>query len=341
MVARPDVAPGPHPDVAVEQAGVFTRSQARAAGWSDDVQRRLIREGVWVAVAGSVMRERTLEVGPWQRAFSVALSGGVVVSHCTAAQLWGLAAPDHLHGTSWSVVRARDVTLHRSRLDPGEVERVGGLAVTSPVRTLSDMLRHLPLDHAVAVVTGAFQAGTLRAADLEAAARTARGRWGVDRVRETADSCSREPHSVLEWRFHRVVDRAGADWQFNVDIHDGDGRLIGRVDALHPTSGTVVELDGRAYHGDDRFQPDRTRDQRLAAEGYVVLRLTWQDVTQRELEMIELIRRTIAARGGPPTPGPRLASGPLAGSAVRVGSAGSKRQRSERNSGEGVTGWSA
>ena len=80
------------PDRAFTQDGVFTRAQARAEGWSDSRQRRLLRDGLWVSVAGSVFRHRDVEEGPWQRARAVALSGRVP-SHSTAAAIWGYAIP--------------------------------------------------------------------------------------------------------------------------------------------------------------------------------------------------------------------------------------------------------
>ena len=101
---------------------------------------------------------------------------------------------------------------------------------------------------------------------------------------------------MLEWRFHRLCDALGPGWRFNVDIHDEHG-FVGRVDALHEATGTIVELDSRRFHGEDRFQTDRTRDQRLAALGFVVIRLTWDDVERRPMEIVERIRRTVAVRG--------------------------------------------
>jgi very-short-patch-repair endonuclease len=82
---------------------------------------------------------------------------------------------------------------------------------------------------------------------------------------------------------------------FNVDISDGRG-LIGPVDAFLEESGIVVELDGKRFHGPERFQLDRTRDQRLVALGYVVLRFTWDDLELRPDEVRAIIRRTIAER---------------------------------------------
>jgi len=87
----------------------------------------------------------------------------------------------------------------------------------------------------------------------------------------------------------------GPGWRFNTEVHDAEGK-IGDVDALHAATGIVVELDGQQFHGPDRFQADRTRDQRLAAAGYVVLRFTWDDLVNRPDDVIERIRRTMAHR---------------------------------------------
>jgi very-short-patch-repair endonuclease len=67
-------------------------------------------------------------------------------------------------------------------------------------------------------------------------------------------------------------------------------------DALHEGTKIVVELDGQQFHGPERFQADRTRDQRLAAAGYVVLRFTWDDLINRPDDVIERLSRTMAQR---------------------------------------------
>ena len=91
LAPRMEVPPGLlQPAAAVHQDGVFTRSQARVEGWSDDRQRALIREGIWVAVTPRVLRNREVEPGPWQCARAVALAGRLVVSHASAGSLWGL-----------------------------------------------------------------------------------------------------------------------------------------------------------------------------------------------------------------------------------------------------------
>ena len=154
------------PEEARRQDGVFTRSQARAAGWGDRAQRRLIRQGLWVPVAGPVLRHHEVEPGPWQLARAVHLTGGLVVSHATAGLLWQLAVPAALHGTGHVERRPSRCgsTGSRSRRGCAEHSRPD---VTSPERTLRDLLCSLREDVGVEMLTDAFRRGLLTARDVD------------------------------------------------------------------------------------------------------------------------------------------------------------------------------
>ncbi|MGB8021614.1 MAG: type IV toxin-antitoxin system AbiEi family antitoxin domain-containing protein [Candidatus Nanopelagicales bacterium] len=283
------------PEIALAQDGVFTRTQARAAGWSDDRQRTLLRSGTWRRIAGPVLCHNELEIGPWQRARAVSLTAGLVVSHETAGALWGLHVGESLDGIGHVQRLTSPVVPHRLPLQDCERTTVAALHVTSPLRTITDLLCSLAQEAAVSMATDALQRGLLIPADLTRAAAKAHGRTGAPRARDLAMSCRCDPHSYLEWRFHGLISTLGAGWRFNVDLRDGAG-FIGRVDAIHEDSMTVVELDGRRFHGPDAFQSDRTRDQRLVAMGYVVLRFTWEDVERRPLEVVARIQTTLRVR---------------------------------------------
>ncbi len=300
VLPRPviDALPGV-PDVATTQDGMFTRTQARLAGWSDDLQRALIREGTWRSLAGPVLHHAQTPIGPWQRARAVSLTAGLVASHHTAGALWGLEVSDALHGIGHVARRTSPITRHRVRLALHERVDVAGLVLTSPMRTLTDLLCSLEEEAAATMSTAALRDGILDPSDLAAAARLARGRTGAARARAMAESCLRAPHSYLEWRFHGLMGAEGPGWRFNADIRDEAG-FVGRVDAVHTETMTVIEIDGERFHGPDRFQADRTRDQRLIALGYVVLRFTWDDIVHRPLEVLARIRATVRhrAQGG-------------------------------------------
>jgi very-short-patch-repair endonuclease len=66
------------------------------------------------------------------------------------------------------------------------------------------------------------------------------------------------------------------------------------VDAYWPRLGLVVEFDGHRYHGSYRaFQRDRAKSNRLIAAGYLVLRFTWAQLTQRPMVVLATIARTL------------------------------------------------
>lgn len=299
LAPRTEVPPGLlQPAAAVHQDGVFTRSQARAEGWSDDRQRALIREGIWVAVTPRVLRNREVEPGPWQCARAVALAGRLVVSHASAGRLWGLRSSGALHGIATFAVAAPGVHVHRSRLTRATMVEAEGLVLTSALRTIADMVRTIPPAESIDLITDALQRGLIGAEDLVDVAALAQGMTGAGRARWIARTCAMEPHSVLEWRFHQGIATVGSGWEFNVPIYDSTG-LVGVVDAFHRATGTVVELDSRAFHGPDLYQPDRTRDQRLVALGHVALRFTWEDIDRRPEQVWARIRQTLAIRTAP------------------------------------------
>ena len=56
----------------------------------------------------------------------------------------------------------------------------------------------------------------------------------------------------------------------------------------------VIEVDGWAFHTDPaRFQRDRTRQNRLVAAGWTVLRFTWADLHHRPDKVIREVRAAL------------------------------------------------
>ena len=136
---------------AVEQHGVFTRDQARAAGFNGPGIERRVRAGAWVRVLPRVYRHAAT---PPSRLllFSAAVrwaGSASALSHTSAAALWRL--PGARFDRTELIVpvarspRAGSVVVHRvARVDAADVVRVRGLAVTAPARTLIDLAAVLP-----------------------------------------------------------------------------------------------------------------------------------------------------------------------------------------------------
>ncbi|MFW7415711.1 endonuclease domain-containing protein [Demequina sp. SO4-18] len=88
--------------------------------------------------------------------------------------------------------------------------------------------------------------------------------------------------SYLEFVAHTEVFNGarweGFEWQARVRV----AKRTLTVDMLHRESGVAVELDGRRYHSDDHARRrDLERDALLAAAGYTVIRLTFENITTR------------------------------------------------------------
>ena len=125
----------------------------------------------------------------------------------------------------------------------------------------------------------------------EAIARYPR-RPGVGRLRAllTAERGPAVTRSEAERLLRRLVERAELPWpRFNVWLH---GHL---VDALWPEARLVLEVDGFGVHGGRRaFESDRRRDQRLAAEGFVVVRVTVRQLRDEPIAVAARLAQALA-----------------------------------------------
>jgi predicted transcriptional regulator of viral defense system len=131
--------------VAGQQLGVITTQQLYAAGLSRDaIQTRrqrgtlhLVHRGVYL-FGGSAPASGALEL-----AAAMACGPGALVSHRSAAALWGLTSSMPKDGVDVTVGgNHRDrpgVRIHRvADLDPGDRRLCRGIPVTSPARALLD-----------------------------------------------------------------------------------------------------------------------------------------------------------------------------------------------------------
>jgi predicted transcriptional regulator of viral defense system len=152
-----------------DQWGLVTRRQAEAAGVSAATLQRLSGPGgVLERTAPGVyhlagapppphlgLRSAWLTLAPGTPAWKRKPAQGTV-SHRSAAALWGLGdlAPDRHDFTlpKRRQTRQLSIRLHRGRLGAGETEILGGLPVTSPARTASDLLADKEDPEAVARV---------------------------------------------------------------------------------------------------------------------------------------------------------------------------------------------
>jgi hypothetical protein len=185
----------------------------------------------------------------------LACGRGAVLSHTSAAALWGLSRwRQPLEVTAPHARRHDGVRVHRSRtLTRADVTRHYGIPTTTPARTLQDLAR------------------VLDPPALTRAVNDARLRHFIRVDAETGPT-----RSVFEDAFLAFVDRHGLPRPEVNQIVAGY-----EVDMLWRPQRLIAELDGRAYH-EDSFEEDRERDAALTVAGFRVVRVTWRRLTGQE-----------------------------------------------------------
>jgi hypothetical protein len=225
---------------------------------------------------------------------------GAVVSHWTAAAIWGLAVPmqpddDRVHLTvaTGSAVRARaDRCIHRCPLSPGEVDQRLGFHLTTPGRTWRDLATTLP-PAALLAVTDQVLASWCTPAELEqqlALRPAGRGSARARDVLPVADPRAESPmESVLRWLLHAVGVPAPV-LQHPVRTPGGEFR----ADLAWPEHRVLVEFDGDLHRDRAVFVRDLRRQNALVAAGWTVLRFSSADVLGRPDEVVAQIMRALA-----------------------------------------------
>jgi very-short-patch-repair endonuclease len=260
---------------------------AREAGISDKQLRHrdVVRLSRDTYLPRAVARTLTARVA----AVLLTAPPGAVVSHLTAAALWGVAiplqpadGPVHITVGTGSSVRTRsDRSIHRSPLSDAEVTRSRGIPITTRERTWRDLAMMLPQPALLAVTDQLLGMGcTLLDMQTQLARRpSGRGAARARSVLPVADPRAESPmESVLRWLLHE------ADLPRPVlqhEVRDPGGRFLGRADLAWPDRKVLVEFDGDVHRERDVFVNDLRRQNRLVAAGWIVLRFTSADVLGR------------------------------------------------------------
>lgn len=224
-----------------------------------------------------------------------ALSG--VLSHQSAAAHWGWEQKDTPGKFTVTVSRGRrirsvpgDVALHWADLAPDEIHE----GVTSHIRTLSDCLRSLPFDAALAIADSALRNGHVSEVTLARTVRSLRGPGsaGARRVGRVATGLAANPfESVLR----ALCLQAGLQVQAQVAIYRDDGPhrwFLGRPDLVDVGRRLIFEADSYQYHGGrDAFSRDCRRYNNFQLCDFRCFRLPWLDTIRHQHRVTDLLEQ--------------------------------------------------
>jgi very-short-patch-repair endonuclease len=223
--------------------------------------------------------------------FATAVRLGGVVSHISAArlhqfELWRPPTRLHISVPRNSPVTEDGVRVHRRPLPPADLEP--WRPITAPLRTALDCGRSLPFCDAVVLLDSGLRLGKYTLAALLAAAKQARGN-DTAALRRAVNHVDRMAGSGLETASRLLVELLGRNIQSQVWIAG-----VGPVDLL-VDGWLVIEADGFEFHSKrEDYRKDRRRSNALAERGYVLLRLSFEDVKYRPAKVLAQIERVLA-----------------------------------------------
>jgi very-short-patch-repair endonuclease len=206
--------------------------------------------------------------GRWMAAV-LACGEGAVLSHRSAAELWGLLKVGNgpidvtVPGAAGRK-HHRGIRLHRSPSVLSASTIHNAIAVTTPARTIADLRRTATKDDLGRAIREAEFQG------LSIGAQPDQDRTASRFERRFFTFCRRHRLPLPEVNF-----------------------AIGpyTVDFLWPEAQLIVEVDGWETHGTrSAFEADRARDAWLTSQGYRVIRFTWRQVKSEGPEVAQVVR---------------------------------------------------
>jgi len=186
------------------------------------------------------------------------------------------------------------------RNDAPAVRRPDGVRFTRVHEALVDALVVVGSEAAVDLLDSALQKRLITPAEFHTAAmsRRGRGKRGAELLAGLVERALTGTRSEAEQRMRVLLKRsATGPWVANHPVRDASGRIVAEIDFAHEGLRIAIEVDGRAYHSDRRaFERDRLRQNHLVLQGWLILRFTWEQITQRPQEVIAAVLAAVAQR---------------------------------------------
>lgn len=304
-------------ELAARQHGVVARGQLVALGLSlGAIDHRVERHRLHPLHRGvyAVGHRALTGDGRWMAAV-LAAGAGAVLSHRSAAALWGIreSSSAKIEVTAPRERRRPGVTVRRAKLRADEVTTHDGIPVTTPARTLLDLAAVLdehPLARAAERAEALRLGSPTSLSDLVDRYPRRNGTKNLKRLIDEGRVVETDLRSRIERRFLTLLDAENLPrplvneplGPFTPDFRWTDERLI-------------IELDGFETHGTRAaFERDRARDRALTAAGWRVVRITKRQLESKPesvaAELRALLRSATTAAPAPPpdlrTPARRL-----------------------------------
>lgn len=288
--------------LATSQHGVVALWQLIILGFGIRAVERRIRDGRLNQLHRNVYavgHRRSTQRSFWWAAV-LAYGDESLLSHCSAAALWGLArqrpgpidvtAPMGRQGPS----RREGIWIHRCRLHAEDRTIHDGIPATTVARTLFDYAEVVDFQRLERAWEEADRLKRLRLDQVERVCERGYGRRALKPTRRLlaeARAVTRT-RSPLEDRFQDFARF------YDLPPHSTNVEVLGKeVDVLWPAAKLIVELDSWEFHSHRAaFQRDRARDTRLLVAGYRTIRVTHDRLDKEATTLANEIRVLLRAQ---------------------------------------------
>jgi very-short-patch-repair endonuclease/predicted transcriptional regulator of viral defense system len=287
--------------IAESQYGVISLDQLRTAGLAIGAINSRVRAGRLYRLHTGVFAvgyRRLSREGHWMAAV-LALGDGAVLSHVSAAALWGLrptsAAATHVTVRTIGGRKKRGrIVVHRSRtFAPSDVTHHNAIPVTSVARTLLDIAPMLAPGRLERAVERSLALRSFDLLAVEAALDANPRRPGAAALANIVATIQDEPpltRSELEALMRDLCDAHDLSRPaVNMIVEGSEVDFFWRAERL------IVETDGHETHGTRAaFERDRAKDARLTALGYRVVRFTYRQLVYERPLVVATLRALLA-----------------------------------------------
>jgi very-short-patch-repair endonuclease len=191
--------------------------------------------------------------------------------------------------------RRAGIRIHRARrIDPRDVTVLDNVPISTPAFALLEVAVDLSFELFERAFDDALTSRVMSVSDARQTLERHRQRRGASKFALLAhpEHDLQITRSKAEQLMKRLLIRGGLT---HARLNWRKGRIF--PDAIFDAEKVIVEVDGFRTHGTRlAFESDRARDAKLAAQGWIVLRFTWRQLTEQPELVLVRLAQTLAIR---------------------------------------------
>lgn len=186
------------------------------------------------------------------------------------------------------------LAVRRALLPDDDIVAVGGIPVTSVLRTAFDLSRRPPLVEAVVALDAFLHVALVRTDELVDYA-LAHPRWrGVRQIAEVVALAEPRAESPMETRLRVLLVLAGLPRpDVQIEVYAADGTFIARLDLGYRQLRLGIEFDGDDHRDRATFVRDLRRQNALREIGWTLLRYTGADCYRYPRRIVVQVSRIV------------------------------------------------